>query len=74
MNCWKITPSRPARNASRAGPESPARSVPATVIRPSVGTKVPAIKPSKVDFPLPEGPTSSTRSPGASANASTASA
>jgi hypothetical protein len=62
---WKMIPMCRARN--RASPLSPRVSIrrPATVTVPELGRSSPAIRFSRVDLPLPEGPMTATTSPAA---------
>ena len=53
---------RPRRRASASSPR-PDISTPSMVISPVVGASSPAMRPSKVDFPLPDGPTIETYCP-----------
>src|SRR5581483_5540694 len=70
---WKMMPKCSARKPSRAEAGSLVMSVPRMWIAPTCGATMPQMRLRNVDLPLPEGPTSSTRLPRASAKLSTAS-
>src|SRR5262249_29448862 len=59
----------------RASSSSPSRviSTPATMIRPAVGRSRPAMSPSSVDLPLPDGPATARNCPGGTSRETSAS-
>ena len=66
-NDWKTMPTWAARNRANASSSIVPRSSPATCTAPAVGRSSPAITASMVDLPEPDGPTTPTVSPRATA-------
>ena len=60
---WKTNPIFSPRSFASASSPSAVMSMPSISTRPEVGASSPAIKPSSVDFPLPDGPTIATNCP-----------
>src|SRR3569832_2007095 len=61
---WNTNPTRAARNWARPSSSSAESSVPSKNTWPVVGRSRPASRPSRVDLPAPEAPTTATASPG----------
>ena len=62
---WKTKPIFCPRSAASASSPSVVMSTPSITMEPVVGESSPASRPSRVDLPLPEGPTMATNSPDA---------
>src|SRR3569623_1097807 len=63
-NDWNTNPPRAARTRARPSSSSAESSVPSKNTWPAVGRSRPASRPSRVDLPAPEAPTTATASPG----------